>query len=96
MEREIIIQTINAPLPLLREKYHVKSIGVFGSIARGEPRDTSDIDLLVEFDSAIGFFEFVRLEEFLSQALGRPVVLVSKRALRSLIKEDVLRNVMYV
>jgi len=48
-------------------EYSVKTIGVFGSVARNEQTGTSDIDLLVEFSKPVGFVTFMRLENFLSR-----------------------------
>jgi len=81
---------------LLSDKYSVKELGVFGSVARGENTKSSDIDILVEFTEPIGFFKFVELENFLSEILGGKVDLISKKALKPAIKEDVLGEVIYV
>ena len=51
-------------------EYSVKTIGVFGSVARCEETEESDIDLLVEFSKPVGFVTFMRLEYFLSERLG--------------------------
>jgi len=48
----------------------VKSLAVFGSVARGEAGPKSDVDLLVEFDRSIGLFHFIHLREFLKDLLG--------------------------
>ncbi len=95
MNREKLLQKISEILPVLREKYHVKEIGIFGSVARGEERDGSDVDVLVEFVSAPGFFDFVRLESFLSDFLGKKVDLISKYALKPLIREEILKEALY-
>jgi len=65
--------------PLLKEKYQVKRIGIFGSYVRGEQDKTSDLDVLVEFDKRVGFFKFLELEEYLQQLLHIKVDLVSKK-----------------
>jgi len=95
MNKEII-NILNSQLPLLKEKYQVKSLGVFGSVARGENVETSDIDILVEFHSPVGFFQFIRLENYLSEVLGKKVDLISKKALKPAIREDVLKEAVYV
>lgn len=81
---------------VLEKKYSVKSIGVFGSYSRSEERRESDIDLLVDFHSSPDLFEFIRLEEFLSVLLGKRIDLVTKNALKPLIKEDILRETVYL
>lgn len=83
-------------LPYLTKKYHVKKLGVFGSMARNEARKESDVDVLVEFKSPIGFFDFIRLENYLTKTLGRKVDLVTKKALKPTIKDDILNDIVYV
>jgi predicted nucleotidyltransferase len=66
---------------LLTKQFKVKEIGIFGSVVRGEDKETSDVDILVEFEEPIGFFKFLELEEYLSDLIGRKVDLVSKKLL---------------
>ncbi len=81
--------------PLLTDKYHVSSIGYFGSYGSGEQTEKSDLDLLVEFSQPVGW-EFFTLENFLEQTLGIKVDLVTPNALKSRIKESILNQVHYV
>lgn len=83
-------------MDFLRGTYNVKDIGIFGSYARGESTDASDVDMLVEFSEPVGFFKFIELEEFLSKVIGKKVDLVTKKALKPAIKEDILQEVAYV
>jgi hypothetical protein len=78
------------------QEYSVKTIGVFGSVARDEQTLQSDIDLLVEFSKPVGFITFMRLENFLSERLGKQVDLVTSDSLKPLIRQDVLSEVIYV
>jgi hypothetical protein len=81
----------------LRERFKVREIGVFGSYVRGKQKKKgSDIDILVEFEEPIGLFEFMDLEEYLSNLLGSKVDLVSKKALKPRIGEYILKEVVYV
>lgn len=89
-------QVINKHLQFIKDTYHVKKIGVFGSVARGENTSKSDIDILVEFSESVGFFKFIELEEFLSKILGKKVDLVTKKALKPKIKEEILYETVYV
>jgi predicted nucleotidyltransferase len=68
----------------------VAMVGIFGSAARGDVTDQSDIDLLVRFTKRKGFFALVRLERELSQALGRKVDLVTEAALSPYIRERIM------
>lgn len=87
---------LNRYSSFLKNTYYVKNIGVFGSYARGDSKKASDIDLLVEFSEPIGFFRFIELEEFLSKVTGKKVDLVTKNALKEAIRDDVLKQVVYV
>jgi len=73
-------------------RYEVKELAVFGSAARGEMRPDSDIDLLVEFlpEAGTSLLRHFAAERELSQLFRRKVDLVSKRALRSRIRDEVL------
>lgn len=83
---------------LLKDKYGVKTLGVFGSVARGDNKDKSDIDVLVEFskNTSIGLFEFVDLQDYLKKILRRKVDLVTKKGLKKAIKKSVLEETVYV
>ncbi len=70
-------------------------IGIFGSVARGEQTESSDIDILVEFSRPVVFFTFLELEEYLSMRLGAPVDLVTPDALKPLIREQMAAEVAY-
>jgi len=78
------------------QEYSVKTLGLFGSVARSEETDESDIDLLVEFSKPVGFVTFMRLEHFLSERLGTRVDLVTQDSLKPVIRQDVLAEVIYV
>jgi predicted nucleotidyltransferase len=83
--------------PILKKQYQVETIGVFGSFARGDQTPKSDIDILVEFSepNTIDLFDFIRLEEFLSQKLRTKVDLVTKSALKPMIKDEILKETVY-
>ena len=81
--------------PVLTSKFHVKSIGYFGSFALEQQTESSDLDLLVEFSQPIGW-EFFKLEDFLEQQIGIPIDLVTKNALKDRIKESILNQVQYI
>src|SRR5438045_3474757 len=80
-------------LPKLRETYGVRSLWLFGSHVRGEARQRSDLDILVEYYQVPSFFEFIELEEELSSLLGTKVDLVMKSALKPRIGERILAEV---
>jgi len=80
-------------LPELREHYSVKSLGVFGSYVKGEQKKRSDLDLLVEFEQAPSLFEYVTLENYLSDLAGIKVDLVMKKTLKPYIGQRILAEV---
>lgn len=83
--------------PVLKGRYQVETVGFFGSYARGEQKKKSDVDILVDFSqpNAIDLFEFIELKEFLSKKLGIKVDLVTKSALKPMIKEQILKETIY-
>ncbi len=81
---------------LLTKQFKVKEIGIFGSVVRGEDKETSDVDILVEFVEPIGLFKFLALEEYLSDLIGRKVDLVSKKALKPRIGKHILKEVAFL
>ena len=94
--KEEILKILEEELPLLRQKYGISKIGLFGSYSRGEQDAESDIDLLVQFERPIGFFKFVAIEEYLKEKLGGKVELVTEDALKQVIRPYVMKEVVYV
>ncbi len=82
--------------PILKKMYKVKEIGIFGSFARGEQKDTSDLDLLIDFEEPIGLIQYVGLQNYLSDKIGEQVDLVTRSGLKPRISRHVLREVIYV
>ena len=94
---EHVFEILRQQLPELRARYGVRSLGVFGSFVRGEQKKRSDLDMLVEFDEReITLFEFVGLEQNLSNLLGIKVDLVEKGALKPEIGKCILQEVVPV
>jgi len=84
--------TLRQLLPELAEKYHVRSLEVFGSYVRDEQSTESDLDVLVTFDKTPGLLQYVALENHLSDLLGVKVDLVMKSALKPRIGQNILRE----
>ena len=87
---------IHAHKPELAEKFGVSEIGVFGSVVRGEAKEGSDVDVLVEFNRPIGLFAFIDLEFRLQDLLDNKVDLVMRRSLKPRIGKHILREVIMV
>lgn len=90
------IETLHNELPALSSQYGVTSIEVFGSYARQQQSDKSDLDLLVTFHETPGLLKFVRLENHLSDLLGIKVDLVMKNALKPGISQHVIKEAIAV
>ncbi|MFN7018784.1 MAG: nucleotidyltransferase family protein, partial [Fimbriimonadales bacterium] len=85
LDKEVIKAKLRALMPLLRQKYRVRSLALFGSVAREETHARSDIDLLVEFDDSenpVSLLDFIALRNYLMRQLKRRVDLVEPHTLR--------------
>ncbi len=76
----------------LFERYGVSAVSLFGSVARGEPTEESDIDLLVEFSRPIGLLQFVELKRILEEVFERSVDLVTPKALKPQLRDRILKE----
>lgn len=76
-------------LPILK-RYHAKRAGLFGSVAKGETNEKSDIDILVELGKEFSLLDIARINRELEEALGRKVDLVEYEAIKPLIKKRIL------
>lgn len=80
----------------IKKKHGVKKIGVFGSFARGREKAGSDVDVLVEFEEGYKTFDnYMELKFFLEDLFSRRVDLVTIKALKPQLKEDILQEVIY-
>ncbi len=91
MNRDEIIAILSAHRADL-SRVGVRSLSVFGSVARGEAGLDSDVDLLVDLERPIGLFAFIRLQMQLEAWLGRSVDLVTPEGLRPELRDRVLRE----
>ena len=80
-EPEVVLRRLRQHTREL-QRYGVRSLSLFGSVARGEAESGSDVDLLVEFAVPVGLFTYVRLQHYLEGLLGRRVDLVTPEAIR--------------
>ena len=89
-DRDEIISILRAALPDLRQCWPIQSLALFGSMARDEATEASDVDLLVEFDKPVALFSFFALEQELEQLVHRQVDLVSRPSLKPFIGQRIL------
>ncbi len=76
--------------------FKLKSLAVFGSVARNEARADSDIDLLVEFEGPATFDRYVKLKSFLEEVLGGPIDLLTRKGVRPELAPQVEQEAIYV
>ncbi len=79
-------------MPALEEKYHVESLEIFGSYARGEQSQSSDLDLLITFSQPYSLWELLDVKEFLSKKLHLTVDLVPKDSIKAMLKEQIIQE----
>ena len=98
MNRDEILKILRAHRDELRQRFGVKSLAIFGSMARGEAGPESDVDIVVEFDpqAHVGLFKMVELKEFLERILGCPVDVVTLDGLRPWMRNRVRREAVHV
>ena len=97
--RNLIINKLRDQYPILADKFGVKKIGLFGSLARGDETDNSDIDLVVELSKPLGF-KFMSLVESLENIFNRRVDLLTKDGLDNIrvekVSDSIKKDIIYV
>jgi uncharacterized protein len=83
---------ISLLLPTLEEQYHVKTLEIFGSYARGEHSQKSDLDLLITFSQPYSLWELLDVKEFLTTKLHLKVDLVPKDSIKPMLKEQIIQE----
>lgn len=89
VKRDVAMQRLHESMPTLRERFGVRELSVFGSVARDEATDGSDIDVLVDFEGPATFAAFMDLKLFLEELLGVRVDLVTRPALKARLRSVV-------
>jgi len=96
MTRDETLRILRANWKQLQEQFAVRSLSIFGSVARDEATDGSDVDLLVEFDRPTGYFGLVRLQLFLQDLLGCGIDLGTSGGLRPALRQQVAKEAIRV
>jgi uncharacterized protein len=95
MTRRVVISRIRRHRAQLT-KLGVKSVSIFGSVARGEDSTGSDVDILVEFKGRATFDRYMDTKFYLEELLGCKVDLVTLRALKPRMKPSVMQDLIHV
>ena len=96
MNRDDILTVLRTHKATLCERFGVVELALFGSFARDQASDTSDVDVLVRFDRAIHWEQYFGAQFYLEDLLGRPVDLVTEKDLRPEVRPSVKREVVDV
>jgi len=96
MKRNDVIRILQRERKELIDLYNISALSVFGSVARDDAREDSDVDILVEFSHPVGLFQFIELQQRLEALLGSKVDLGTPRSLKPRIKERVLQEAIRV
>lgn len=99
LTQEKIIDLLREKHPYLVSEYGVKRIGLFGSWTKGIPHETSDVDIVVEFERPLGF-RFVEFTEYLERLLGKKVDVLTPAGIQGIriahIAKDIQDSIVYV
>jgi hypothetical protein len=99
LTRERVLELLRAEYPFLAAEFGVRKIGLFGSFAKGRSDETSDIDMVVEFDRPIGF-RFIELVEYLENLLGRKVDVLTPQGIQGIrierVAKSIVESIVYV
>jgi predicted nucleotidyltransferase len=96
MKQDVVLQILKQQNAELERKFGVKSLLLFGSVARDDATSASDVDLLVEFNRPVGYFGLFALQDYLEKLLGCPVDLGTPDSLRPYIRERVMSELIHV
>jgi uncharacterized protein len=95
MSKDEVLRLIRSHKKKL-DSFNVKSLALFGSVARDESHVLSDIDILVEFQGKATFDQYMKLKFFLEDTLGCSVDIVTRKALKPRIRDSVEREALRV
>jgi len=90
MKREAVINLLKSENTRLSNQFGVKTLLLFGSVARDEATAASDVDLLVEFNKPVGYFGLFTLQDFLEKLLNTQVDLGTTESLKPRLRERIL------
>jgi len=92
LTKEKITEILHEKYPYLASEYGIKRIGLFGSYVKGRPTETSDIDVVVEFERPIGF-RFIEFTEYLESLLGKRVDVLTPAGIQGIRIDRIARNI---
>ena len=96
MDKQVVLTRLKGCIEEIKQRFSVKSLAIFGSIARGEAAEKSDVDMLVIFEQKASFDLFMDLKFYLEELLGTQVDLVTDKALRQQIRQTIKQELINV
>lgn len=98
LTKDDILNKLKEIKPVLHDKFYIKNLGLFGSYVRGENSESSDIDLLFEYEenSPFSLFTLIDLEDFLVNFFNIKIDLANKKTLKQDLKDNILNEVIFI
>lgn len=96
--KEEILNKLKEVKPVLYKDFYIKNVGLFGSYVRGENSESSDIDILIEYDENQPFslFTLILLEDFLTKLFNLKTDVVNKKSIKPALRDNILSEVIFV
>jgi hypothetical protein len=91
-----IKQGLSEHKAMLQTKYKIDRLGIFGSYIRGEQKQDSDLDILIDYKDAPSIITLIELEHYLSELIGIKVDLVTIKGLKPQLKKQIIEEVVYI
>ena len=92
LTKETVVGLLREKHPYLADEFGIRKIGLFGSFAKGQPDETSDVDIVVEFERPIGF-RFIEFVDYLERLLGRKVDVLTPAGIKGIRIDRVARSI---
>lgn len=96
MTKNAVLERLYKNLKFIRSRFGVKHLSIFGSIARDQAREKSDVDILVSFEKKASFDAFMDLKFYLEELLSTSVDLVTEKAMRPEIRSSIEKELINV
>jgi predicted nucleotidyltransferase len=91
-----IINLLSQQKNILEKDYYIKKIGIFGSYSRGEQTENSDLDILVDLIEPVNLLKLIKVENHIQEITGLKVDLLPRIDIREEIKENILKEVVFI
>ena len=96
MKQDVVLRILKQKNAELTQQFGVKSLLLFGSVARDEATSSSDVDFLVEFNRPVGYFGLFALQDYLEKLLGCSVDIGTPESLKPYLKERIMGETIHV